>query len=309
MDVELTWLDDSANMLIDMEEVEAHAREWDDLLRRWEAGESPAEEAFEQYALAEEAGLYGQFAVGAYLLLRQHVSSHPWRHGLDLDEIVRRDGRLFWKTPERRYALYDKRWLDNTDGDLWHDSIVEVLRWIERHGVSPRRLMALMLDDQPRLVKMLRNFKVNARRRRHLIKEFPVGNIPDGYVDVHDDPERTEEKPPPKGFRVPPPHSWRYQYLAADPFEALDLEVDVRWALARLGEVDRYLFIRHFAYGDTARSLAVDIPRGTVNKKLVTAMRRVREYLNETPPKKRGRPPKKNIENGYSNDPKSCLTI
>jgi hypothetical protein len=313
MDVELTWLYEEFNRAVDMQQIEEDLRESEEFLRRWEAGDltdaehEALDEELAQSEIAQDASLYERFAVGAYLLLRQHVGD-PWRHDLDLDTIVARDGKLYWANPGRHRALSDSRWLLHVDGDLWHDAMLEVLRWVERYGIAPQRLMGWLEDEQPRLRKWLHHFKVNARRRRHLIQEFPA-DIPEGYVVVHDDPERTEEKPPPQGFRVPPTHSWRYQYLAYDPFEALDLEVDVRWALARLGEVDRYLFIRHFAYGDTARSLAVDIPRGTVNKKLVTAMRRVREYLNETPPKKRGRPPKKNIENGYSNDPKSCLTI
>src|SRR5687768_7973594 len=103
MDVEITWLYEELTREItaeDMKELRGEARRSEEDVRRWESGDYTAEEleAFEQSALAQDATHYEQFAVAAYLLLRRHAGDH-WRHGWDLDEIVSRDGRLYWKNP------------------------------------------------------------------------------------------------------------------------------------------------------------------------------------------------------------------
>jgi hypothetical protein len=306
MDVEITWLYEELTREITAADMKALREE----ARRWASGVYTEEdrEEFEQYALEIDAGLYESFAVAAYLLLRQHASSDPWHHGLDLDEIVARDGRLFWKNAGRHRALFDRRWVfdEKVDTDTWHTTIMRVLEWIERHGHDPSKLLSLVYDNQPRLERLLRNFTINTRWRLWRNKEYAIGS-PEGYVDANDNPARNREVPPPKGFRLPPPHSWRRQFLAHDPWGELDLEVDVHRALTKLSPVDHALFIRHHAFGATIQSLAVGIPLGTVKSKLVASMRKVRDWLNETPPKRRGRPPKINIINGHPIAPNSGL--
>jgi DNA-directed RNA polymerase specialized sigma24 family protein len=244
--------------------------------------------------------------VGAYLLLRREIRG-TWLHGLDLDAIVSRDGRLYWANPGRHPALADRRWLEKVDADLWHESMLEVLAWIERHGVDPQGLMAWLEDDQARVVKWLRNFKFNAQRVRWRNHEFAVGTA-EGYVDVSDNPAENKEVRPPKGFRLPPPHSWRRQFLAYEP--DLELSEDLRRALATLPAVDRALFLQHHVLDVPVKTLAAEfeLKVNAVKKKLKVSKRRLRDFLSEKT-RRRGRPPKNYSKNGDPNGGNSCLSV
>jgi hypothetical protein len=222
-------------------------------------------EELDAYLRLMDEWTYSEVATNLYLLLRQWVGD-PWRHGVDVNAID-----IHTREPlnvGRHRALFDRRWVfdEKVDTDTWHATIVRVLEWLQRGDTRTEGMTYRLLDDEPGVVQWLRHFTVNTRRRlwRHN-KEYPVGS-PEGYVAFKDDPEKTKEVPPPKGFQPPEPHSWRYEYLAHDPWEGLDLRADLRRALAKLPPVDRALFIRHHAEDEPVLALAAECGLPNINR-------------------------------------------